>query len=399
MPRPRSLVALLAAAAAITVPAVPAAAAVETGPAGDAFYTPPKKLPGKTHGDPIWVRKLDNQQTLDEAKVNQLVLYRSTSVGGKAVAVSGTIHLPKGKAPKGGWPVVSWAHGTSGLGDQCAPSRNPGEGAIHAYHVYIEPLLDRWLKAGFAVVRTDYEGLGTKGAHPYLIGGSEGRGVLDIVRAARSAHPGLLSTRFAIGGHSQGGHASMFATALAPKWTPELRLRGTATMAPFSQGDEIFSGLTASDQPSRLTGYVATFARGLDAAYPQLGIPSLLSVRGAELYPQTLSSCIDEITSNDSEFAQIAARDLFREGADLGPATRTVAANDPTDLRVTTPLLVEQGTADTTVFPAFTEAMVAGLRKRGAKVTFKLHENIDHVTVAFGEPQDETYNWVSKRLR
>jgi hypothetical protein len=229
----RRVVALLAAVGALVLCA-PTSAALRTGPAGDAFYIPPKKLPGKMHGDPIWVRRLTNEQTLAEAKLNQLVLYRSTSVRGKIIAVSGTIHLPKGKAPKGGWPVVSWAHATTGLGDQCAPSRNPGEGLIHALNVYIEPLLDRWLKAGFAVVRTDYEGLGTKGVHPYLVGASEGRGVLDVVRAARKVHPGLLSNRVAVGGHSQGGHAGVFAAALAPKWTPELRVRGTAVFAPFA---------------------------------------------------------------------------------------------------------------------------------------------------------------------
>lgn len=398
MARLRRLLAPLALAASL-IAAAPAGAAVRTGPAGDAFFTPPKPMPGKAHGDPIWVRKLTNEQTLTEAKVNQLVLYRSTSPRGRTIAVSGSIHLPKGKPPKGGWPIVSWAHATTGLGDQCAPTRNPGTGGVVPYHVYIEGLLDRWLKAGFAIVRTDYEGLGTKGIHPYLVGVSEGRGVLDIVRAARKAHPGRLSNRFAIGGHSQGGHAAVFAAALAPKWTPDLRLRGTAAMAPFAQGDEIFKAGSASDEPSRASGYVALFLRGLEGAFPQLEIPSLLSDRGTELYPQTLSRCVDEVTSNDSEFARTAPRDLLRSDADLSDVIDAIADSDPTDLKVTTPLLVEQGQNDTTVRPAFTQAMVEGLRKRGAKVTFKLREGIDHTTVAFGEPQDETFAWVSKRLK
>ena len=394
----RSLVAVLATLGLLAA-AAPAPAAVQTGPAGDAFYTPPKKLPGRTHGDPIWVRKLTGEQTLAGAKVNQLVLYRSTSTRGRTVAVSGTLHLPKGKPPRGGWPVVSWAHATTGLGDQCAPSRNTGEGAVHAYSVYIEPLLDRWLKAGFAVVRTDYEALGTKGVHPYLVGVSEARGVLDIVRAARKAHPGRLSTRMAVAGHSQGGHASVFAAALAPTWTPELRLRGTAAFAPFAQGDEIFSVISTLDQPSRLSGYIAVITRGLAGAYPQIDVPALLSDRGLELYPLTLSQCIPEITAGDSPFAQTAPRDMLRQGADLSAATAALAENDPTDLRVTTPLLVEQGNADATVLPNLTTAMVEGLRRRGAKVTYKLHDGIDHTTVAFGEPQDEAYAWVTKRLR
>jgi pimeloyl-ACP methyl ester carboxylesterase len=371
---------------------------VPTGPAGDKFYTPPKKLPGKTHGDPIWQRKLTNDQTLAKAKVNQLVLYRSTSLQGKSIAVSGSIHLPKGKAPKGGWPVITWAHGTSGLGDQCAPTRNPGTGSVVAYHTYIEQLLDRWLAAGYAVVRTDYEGLGTKGVHPYLVGASEGRSVLDIVRAARKTYKSL-GNRVVIAGHSQGGHAAVFAASLAPQWTPDLNVRGTAAFAPFAQGDEIFGALKSSSQPTRLSGYLAIIARGFDAAYPGLDVTAQFSDRLKELYPLTLSGCIGEITSNDSEFAKLAPRELFREGANLTGIERTAAANDPTDLRVKTPLLVEQGNSDTTVFPAFTTAMVDGLRKRGAKVTFRTHDNIDHAGVVFAAPQDDAFAWVAKRLK
>lgn len=389
---------LLLAALLVLVLAAPATAAVPTGPSGNAFYTPPKPMPGQAHGDPIWTRNLSGVQTLAKAGVNRLILYRSTSPGGKSIAVSGSIHLPKGKAPKGGWPVVTWAHGTSGLGDQCAPTRNTGKGAINGYHIYIEPLLDRWLAAGYAVVRTDYEGLGTNGVHPYLVGVSEGRGVLDIVRAARKTYKSLAN-RVVISGHSQGGHAAVFAAALAPKWTPDVNVRGTAAFAPFAQGDEIFTALAPSTQPSRLTGYVAVIARGFDAVYPKLKIPSLLSARGTELFPQTLSRCIDEVTSSDSEFAKLAPKDFFKENTDFGPVTKVAAANDPTDLKVTTPLLVEQGNSDTTVFPSFTTAMVEGLRKRGAKVTFKTWDGVDHTTVVFGEPQSDAFAWTVKRLK
>ena len=388
-----TLVALLALGGAAPAPAD---AAVRTGPSGDAFYTPPKPLPGERHGDVIWVRKLKGEQTLLQAGANLLVLYRSTSVSGKPIAVSGTIHLPKGKAPKGGWPVVSWAHATSGIGDQCAPSRNPGEGAIHAYHVYIESLLDRWLAAGFAIVRTDYEGLGTKGVHPYLVGTSEARGVLDIVRAARQ-YSSRVGTRLAVAGHSQGGHATVFANAIARKWTPELSLRGTVAFAPFAKGDEVFAALSGSDEPSaQRAGYAALFLRGLAGAYPKLDAPSVLSDRGRELYPFTLSRCITEL---GSEFAGTAPRDLFAQGADLEPLRQAIARNDPSDLRLGAPLLVEQGNADTTVLPGLTTIMVEDLAERGGKVTYKLHDDIDHTTVAFGEPQDEAFSWVRKRLK
>src|SRR3954451_17425441 len=162
MPRLALVLALLLLAA---LPAA-ADAKVRKGPSGAAFYKPPKHLPGKGHGGLIWARGQSGAAALKGAGSNRLILYRSTGVKGKAVAVSGAVAIPKGKAPKGGWPVVSWAHGTTGIADSCAPSRD----GANPLSSYAYPLLQRWLKAGYAVVRTDYEGLGAPGAHPYLIG-------------------------------------------------------------------------------------------------------------------------------------------------------------------------------------------------------------------------------------
>ncbi len=187
------------------------------GPAGTAFYTPSGAVP-KKHGSPIWQRKLTGPAVLKSAKSNTLLLYSSTSIAGKPVPVSGTVSVPKGKAPKGGWPVVSWAHGTTGIADACAPSIT-GMPAT-----YDQPLMNKWLKAGFAVVRTDYEGLGTPGEHPFLIGESEGRSVLDMVVAARSLDK-TIGKNMVVAGHSQGGHAALWAASLAKKWTPALKLK------------------------------------------------------------------------------------------------------------------------------------------------------------------------------
>jgi dipeptidyl aminopeptidase/acylaminoacyl peptidase len=142
------------------------------------------------------------------AASNTLVHYRSRSVDGSATTISGTLAIPRGKVPRSGWPVVTWAHGTVGMADRCAPSR---AGTPNRYD---SRLLERWLKAGYAVVRTDYEGLGTPGEHPYLIGVSEGRSVLDMVRAARRLDPSV-GNRVVIAGHSQGGPAALWAASRA----------------------------------------------------------------------------------------------------------------------------------------------------------------------------------------
>ena len=125
--------------------------------------------------------------------------------------------MPKGKAPKKGWPVITYAHGTTGIADQCAPSRDSSSAGIHELNSYAYPLLNRWLKAGYAVVRTDYTGLGTPDVHLYLNGVEEGRSTLDIVRAAKRLDKRLNVKRVVISGHSQGGHAALWAASLAPK--------------------------------------------------------------------------------------------------------------------------------------------------------------------------------------
>src|SRR3954454_7475389 len=175
MPKLALVLALLLAAA---LPAS-AAAKVRKGPGGTAFYTPPSPIPGKGHGGLIWARRLTGAAGLRGGAGNRLLLYRSTWVRGKGRAGAGTLPIPKGRAPKGGWPVVACAHGTTGIADSCAPTRDSPANPVHGLNAYAYPLLQRWLKSGYAVVRTDYEGLGTPGAHPYLIGRSEGRSVLD----------------------------------------------------------------------------------------------------------------------------------------------------------------------------------------------------------------------------
>src|SRR5688500_15112493 len=123
-----------------TVLAAPAAtpAKVRQGPAGAAFYKPPKQVEGR-HGTLIWARRQSGRDALNGRA--RLLLYRSTGVNGRPNAVSGSLTLPKGKAPKTGWPVISYAHGTTGSADACAPSRGYDTRVIVSYAY---PLLRRW---------------------------------------------------------------------------------------------------------------------------------------------------------------------------------------------------------------------------------------------------------------
>ncbi len=200
-----SILAIAAAAMLLPGASLAQAQAPAKGPDGTAFYSPSAKLLKGTPGSVIWSRQIkytaDGRVAPPSASKTMLVLYRSRSTKGKAIAVSGTVDLPKGKAPKGGWKMVSFAHGTTGAADVCAPSRTAAGGPADGYIAYASASYDSWLKAGYAVLRTDYEGLGTPGRHPYLIGASEGRGGVDIALAARNLFGSrLLSKAWVIGG-------------------------------------------------------------------------------------------------------------------------------------------------------------------------------------------------------
>lgn len=364
----------------VAVAPASASAKVRTGPAGDAFYTAPSPLPGKRHGDLIWARKITGAPALTAAGRNYVVLYRSTGSNGKPVAVSGLVSVPKGKAPKRGWPVISYDHGTTGIADQCAPSRDSADNPAHLYNAYIYPLLNRWLKAGFAVVRTDYQGLGTPGVHQYLVGTAEGRSTLDMVRAARELQP-AIGKRFAISGHSQGGHAALWGAALAPKYTPELKLRGTVAFAPASHISELLSLVSAVTTPGGgLSGEAALVLRGVDSARPGLALSTLLTDKLAARYPDTLSKCLPQLSQADS-LGGLAPADFFKSGADTSAFVKALDASDPENLTIRSPLAIEQGEKDTTVLPALTDQLVEALRGRGGKIAYAKYADATHAGV------------------
>jgi pimeloyl-ACP methyl ester carboxylesterase len=379
-----------AAMAAVTV----AALAAPSAQAAD-FYETPSPLPGKKHGDLLRSKKLPGSAALAGA-TNSLVLYRSTGLDGLPIAVSGTVSVPKGKAPKGGWPVITYAHGSTGIGDDCAPSKDSETSPVHLYNAYVYPVLERWLKAGYAVVRTDYEGLGTAGVHPYLVGTSEGRGVLDIVRAARKLNK-RLSRRVIIAGHSQGGHAALWAAFLAPTYTKDLDVRGTIAYAPASHMSEQGVFLPALTIKGGLSGLIAMIVRGIDVARPAANVSSLFTDPALALYPETLIKCLPQLGAADS-FGALSPKEMFKEGADLGPAQAILDKSDPENLRIKTSVFIAQGASDSTVLPSFTDALDRELRAKGGKITYKSYAGVDHAGIVNIADKDARA-YIRKRLR
>ncbi|MCB0871484.1 MAG: alpha/beta fold hydrolase [Solirubrobacterales bacterium] len=363
------------------------------GPAGLKFYKPPSKLPAG-HGKLIWQRKAGGSVPLKNAASTKLVLYTSTSPTGKRVAVSGSVSVPKGKAPKGGWPIVSYGHGTTGIADKCAPSRNTKGGIADGYVSYTDPQMNEWLKAGYAVARTDYQGLGTPGAHPFLVGKASGRGILDIVRASRQL--GLkISNKYLIAGHSQGGHAALFAAGQASTWTPDLKLKGTVAYAPASHFKLQAQALPGLTSPNGLTALATLLVRGMTVEYPQIDPNAALSDEVLAFWPDTLADCLSELALPGS-LGGIAPSELIRDGYDMTPLFGILDAQNPA-VKTSAPILLTQGTADSTTPKLLTDILNGELTNLGDTVDYKVYEGVQHGPIV-AAAQDDVMDFFESRL-
>ncbi|MEC4017026.1 lipase family protein [Streptomyces sp. H27-D2] len=210
--------------------------------------------------------------------------YRSTTADGKPNTVSGTVIVPK-DGRKGPRPLVTYAVGTVGLADKCAPSKGfPSGTTIEAN------LINVAVQRGWAVAVTDYEGLGTPGEHTYTVGRAEGQSVLDAARAAQRLPEAGLPADGPVGimGYSQGGQASSWAAELHDSYAPELNVKGTATggvpgdlmkVADFNDGN-IGAGL------------ILMAATGQNAAFPELRLDKYLNDKGRFYVDFMKNNCV-----------------------------------------------------------------------------------------------------------
>jgi predicted esterase len=262
------------------------------------------------------------------------ISYVSTDVTGAEVTVTGLVLTPKvNKVNR----TVVWGHGSTGLADQCAPSDHPGVFWPEA-QVAIAKLLGR----GWTVTAPDYEGLGTPAAHPYFIGGSEARAMIDSVKAARRLD-GDLSNQYAVDGHSQGGQGALFAGELAPAYDGALSLRGVAAIAPVSNVDLLAPQIPGT--PGQ--GYLVMALYGLAAVQPSFDPRSVLAAQAQQRLPVLQSGCLLEILS---AYESLQARQLLVGGALPQPVVDQLAhyAN-PAQVASSAPILLVQGTADTSI--------------------------------------------------
>ena len=260
-----------AAAHDLAKPAAASASTCTSAPSGDAFYTPPSPLPSGAPGDIIWCRPETSPASGSQA---WQILYLSSDVNGRPTAISGTVFVPTTAwTGSGTRPVMAYSPGTQGWGDQCAPSRE-----IAANDFDEQFAVNNMLAKGWAVVVTDYPGLGTPGGEAYNVGIPEGYGVLDSLRAATRLPGGGLSAGAPMGieGYSQGGSAADWAAQLQPSYAPGLDLVGVAAGGTPANLQAVASNINGSIWFAFLAGT----AEGFNTVYPSLNLNSELTPAG-----------------------------------------------------------------------------------------------------------------------
>ena len=315
------------------------------------------------------------------------ITYVTRDQNDRMALATGTYFVPTGTKPAGGWRIFSWAHGTVGIADDCAPSRTKkGTGTDSA--------VISALKHGYAVTATDYAGLGSAGETEYLGGLAAARSVIDIIRAARSQES-TLSSQWVSVGHSQGGHAALFAGHEAPSYAPELQLHRIVALAPASGLEKVLDTAFNPHIPSlsRINAISAPFLyllAGLDHARPDLGVANYLSEDGKRYLDLARAECNGEVTT---ALRSVAPGSLLKSSLDddaLEKGLRDYAAV-PTS-GYTVPIRIDHGLLDPVVPYPLTALLVRSMTSAGTDVDLHTHARDSHTNVvddSLGQVMDD----------
>jgi acetyl esterase/lipase len=318
------------------------------------------------------------------------VLYRSTRPDGAPIAVSGVIIVPAGTPPAGGWLIVAWAHPTTRIVPRCAPSL-----AMFVFQQMAgsKDLLER----GYAIAATDYPGLGTPGPHPYLVGVSEVRAVIDSVRAARS-FPGLeISSRYAVWGHSQGGQAALFTGMISQTYAPELQLVGVAAAAPATDLATLMTDDLNTTGGRNLTAMtVWSWARVFDAPVESVVAPAVIPTVD-RLATECIESVYDMLLRGETSKPLAQNFLTVVNPAAIEPWHSLLVRNTPDTLPPELPVFLAQGTADGLVRLQVTQDYKEKLCRAGSRVRMLEMPNVSH-GFAGRDSADAAVAWMADRF-
>ncbi len=349
-------------------------------PVIDAFYATPDEVPSG-HGRLIRVGDYNGRAPVN-GEVRR-ILYTTQDANGAPAVASAMVITPLPPDPdtddseSGPHPVVIWNHGTTGVARGCAPSLADGTATKWAI-----PGLEQALAQGWVVVATDYSGQGAEGSFPYLIGEGEARSALDAVLAAGEIDTDLvLSPTTAVWGHSQGGHAALWTSQIAPEYTPGLDVRGTAALAPAGDPMALAEVLTRqSGDNSLLTIMMSWVLVPYSETYADIDLDRYVTAAARPIIREMTQRCLTEPGVVVSALTALGlSEDTPIDTADLttGPMARRLQENTPTG-PWNTPILVAWGAQDEVLPPETQEQLVTRLCEAGERVRWEVFAENHH---------------------
>lgn len=330
------------------------------------------------------------------------IMYESTDLAGNPIPVTGLYAAPAAQGPAGGYPLVSFAHGTTGVGRMCGMSQTPLTPDTPGYSNWV-PHIEPMVKAGWAVVASDYSGMGAPGPASYLVGPLEGRGVLDGLRAVQSPAPRIGSVpvnknKLGIYGKSQGGEAAMSALQLAPDYAPELAIAGGSILAPgFTPPLAGVLNAVANNPTSTAQNmFIMLIAQSYADNYPNMvSLDQILTPLGIEKAKLLQAHCGSDLADKVSD---VPLNKLLNVPIAQG-LVEAMGEGMPGTEKLQQPIMVVQGLKDKTILPQFTHAQVMSQCALGSTVFYVRYPNDDHPSLNYQARQHNpsVIDWMNAR--
>ncbi len=342
------------------------------------FYSTPDPLSPEQPGKLIRSAEFEEYQLPDGVSAFR-ILYHSRSASGGDVVSSGVVLTPDQPPPAGGWPVIAWAHGFTGIAHRCAPSlmRNLNEG----------PFLSMYVKLGYAVVATDYTGLGTDFKNASVDMQSDAADVINSIAAARGAVP-RLGRKWIAMGESAGGLAAL-AVAELESDSRDPDYLGSIAISGVANANDFYEQAARGHSP----GPLVVLAYEVHTLYPLFQANQMLTDKALALYSQVEKACAVTSRDLDSTAAQVLKPGW--QGIDVVEQffARNTIGQKPADR----PLLIVSSSTDPAVSMGMTGRAVARLCRQGDKVQFHEYQNSEFAGV-LGDSVRDQLTWIQARF-
>ncbi|SPE44214.1 conserved hypothetical protein [Candidatus Sulfotelmatobacter sp. SbA7] len=342
------------------------------------FYDAPKPLPAGKPGELIRSEPADEYYLSGDFSAFR-ILYHSRSARGEDVAASGVVLVPAGTPPPGGWPVIAWAHGFTGVARQCAPS------LLRSLHY--GPFLSMYLDLGYAVVATDYTGLGTDFRSAVLDVQSDATDVIYAIPAARGA-VSQLGPKWVVMGPSLGANVAV-AVAEMESGIRDSNYLGSIAISGIADLKDIYVRRTTE----KSFGMLEFVAYAVKTVYPDFNIRDLLTEKARPGYQQ-----IDESCSSLDSAAAFSTGEMLKENWKANEfvdkfLNRNMLGQKP----AYGPLLVISGGDDSEGLPAMTGQTVGRMCKQGDRVQFNKFAELQPGLV-IGDSVRDQMAWIDARF-